>query len=86
MQKVSHADVAQEYGVSQNVVGQIMHKMRKNPQATGEILAKSHAQLSSDLSLSSLIKEMLDQGVAITSASIVKDLVASEHNQKIGVN
>ena len=31
VEKISQVDVAQEYGVSQGVIGQIMHKMRKEP-------------------------------------------------------
>ena len=60
--------------------------MRKEPMAIGEILAKTHAQKSSDASLSHLIMEKLEQGLAITSASLVKDLVAREFNQKIGLD
>jgi predicted transcriptional regulator len=52
VEKISQVDVAQEYGVSQGAIGQIMHKMRKEPKAIGEIIAKSHAQQSSDASLS----------------------------------
>ena len=52
----------------------------------GEILAKSHTKLRCDLALSQAIKSKVEQGVALTSAAQIKELVRNKLDQDISVD